>query len=440
MMRTGSPLGVSSPLMQTHFASPQQPRPAALRFPDLQVRAIQPGGQSGVSQFDAKDMRSRIEPPLQLPVAGPWQAPSVDELKKALATEPTFATAIAAEGPAGEAWVSKLAQAIDRAMPSEQTDPGVGMIFRFEAAYGGGRVSHIAIGTAWRAPEGDSQAAKGDLKVAFLHQESLPDLGKNEGDKRPGTFTGAFFPTFDTAAIHPDRVAPVAESMKTAGLPDVNVVPFPLPQTLPQIGQVLSTLIGDHAYGPSRTWPGVQDALASGQTAFLTCFDVTDVAVQALSGQPLVYPKEHSTDQAFERLADLACINLNETAEVKVGRDMVPRNQLFADGQSTTVQQIGFLTLGQSWGRSADWQVPSTGTTSSAQFTLKPGEPLTQQGGLPENWSGLQFSAVPKGVKLDGLEVRTGKHYGPEECARMQVTEPGKARVVVGERTNLSKL
>jgi hypothetical protein len=426
MTGIGSQPGPRGPSFRPHLPAALPPRRAGvpearIARPDLRVWAL----ERGQAQFAANDLRRLSERPLAQPLAGPWRSPDADELRKSVAAEPALARALAAEGPAGKAWVSALADAIDRAMRSDPTAPGAEMIFRFEGAYGMGRVGHIAVGTAWRAPD-DS------LKIAVLHQESLPDLGEGKDAKRPGTFTGRFYQTFDTAADHADGVAPVAESMKLAGLPSVNVFPCKAPQTLPQIAQALSSVVGDHVYAPSPTWSGVQQGLAEGRTAYGTCFTVTELAHNALAGKPLVFPEKHTTDQSFVRLAPFACIDLSKLALVPVGKKEVPLGEVFADGQTVLEQRLAFVNLGERWGRSADWQVKATRTTSPATIPLEAGKPLTQEGALPRDWSALQFGSAPKGVTLDGAPVRTGVTYSREECARMQVGEGGKARIVVG--------
>jgi hypothetical protein len=377
----------------------------------------------GSSRFLPGDLRTGVASPLASGATGRWRAPDAVELRGALAAERSLNEALKSEGDAGHAWVGRLAGAIDRATSASGSAAGVEMVMRFAAAYGGGRVAHIALGAAWREPGGT-------LRVAFLHQESLPDVARD--GRRTGTFTGRFYEGFDTAADHADKVAPVVESMKLAGLPSVNVFSCDRPQSLPHITAALKARVGDHVYAPSPTWPGVKEGLANGRTAYGTCFTASQVAHDALAGQALKFPEAHTTDQSLAALAPFACIDLEALASVPVGRQAVPLDRAFADEQPVRGQQLAFLHLGERWGQSPDWQVPATRTTSPAALGLEPGKRLTAVGGLPDGWSALQFSAPPKGLSLDGAAVRVGVTYSKAECDRMQVGEGAKARVVVG--------
>jgi hypothetical protein len=226
---------------------------------ELQARVIQPGALPDTSRFDAEDLRRQIQPPLAQPVIGEWKSPSAPELRAALEQEPTFKHALAAEGAAADQWVGQLAAALERATRSDESAPAPArvaeMIFRFPGAYGAGRVAHIANGAAWRLPDGT-------LRLAFLHQESLPDAAPAR------SFTGRFYDTFDTAHDLPDKKAPVAESMKLAGLPAVNVFRCEHPQSLPGITEALRVGVGDHVYASWPSWPGVKEAAAYPYPAF----------------------------------------------------------------------------------------------------------------------------------------------------------------------------
>lgn len=397
-------------------------RPAAGRFLP-RARVLDADRGPGASRFLPGDLRIGVASPVASEATGRWRAPDAVELRGALAGERSLNEALKAEGKTGHDWVVGLADAIAHQTPADGTAPGVEMVLRFAGAYGGGRVAHIALGTAWRAPDDT-------LRVAFLHQESLPDVASD--GRRTGAFTGRFYGGFDTAADHADKVAPVVESMKLAGLPSVNVFSCDRPQSLPHITAALQARVGDHVYAPSPTWPGVKEGLAQGRTAYGTCFTASQVAHEALAGRALKFPKDHTTDQSLVALAPFACIDLAALSAVPVGRQAVPLDRIFANEQPVRGQQMAFLHLGERWGQSPDWQVQATRTTSPVVLGLEPGKRLSEVGGMPEGWSALQFGAPPKGLSLDGAAVRTGVTYSKAECDRMQVGEGGKARVVVG--------
>jgi len=378
---------------------------------------IPPGALPDESRFDAKDLRSQIQPPLAQPVIGKWKPPSADELRAALKKEPTFERALAAEGVAAEGWVNKFAAALARATGRDESAPGAEMIFRFPGAYAAGRVAHIANGTAWRGSDGT-------LQLAFLHQESLP---------AKQAFIGRFYDTFNTAPDHRHKIAPVAESMKLVGLPDVNVFSCKYPQSLPGITKALRIGVGDHVYAPGPHWPGVKEGAAQGLIAYGTCFTAAELGHNALGGGVLAFPVNRPLNLSFEALAPLACINLSEFSSVPGGQSAVALHSSFASTQPRESQQATFLHLGGKWGLHGPWQVGSLRSMSHKSFALEPGKSLTGMASdLPQGWTALQFGRKPSGVSLAGVPVRVGVTYTRAECEQMQVDEGGKAFVVCG--------
>lgn len=351
--------------------------------------------------------------------AGAWRVPERHELRAALDSDAVLRGALARESrDEAERWVGALQQALrehgDRLPPDRS---GVELTLRFRAAYGS--VHHIATGTLWRDPQDR-------LRIAFLHQESLPDVDAT--GRRPGTFTGRLYDGFDTRRDHPDGIAPVEESVKLAGLPDVNVRPIARPQALPEITRLLRERADRHVYAPSPGWPGVQAAAAGGRDLYATCFTIAELAHDALSGRPLAFPRDHDLGRTVRRLAPLTCIGPERF--VTVGRPATPLHEAFR-GTDARFQASAFMQLGTTWGQDCPWSVTGTRAVRALGLALEAGERLTDATGLRGEWHALKFAAPPQGLTLDGRPVLPGVTYLRADCERMQADAACRLRLDV---------
>lgn len=420
-----SPSGTTKPPQAVRIGANSQLRTGHVAHTRLElspVHAVATGAQA--DGYDPRDIRAGAAPALALPKIGDWQPPNATELEAALSREPALKEAITRAGAGGKLWLQTLAAALATATRSDSSANGGELLARFEGAYGGGRLAHVANGSVWR----DSAGA---LNVAFLHQESLPDVGAD--GNLTGTYTGRIYPTFDTSGDHPGGFAPVVEGLKLVGLPEINVFPNAKPQSLPQITQTLRTTVGDHVYAPSPTWPGVKEGKNEGKPKYAVCFMITDLVHEAMVGRALVFPDRHTLDTSVKALADLACIDISNFREVNLGRGKsVPLDRAFSDEQPQLVQQRAMVYLSSTWGTDRAWQVPSIRKTSPAKVTFQPSEsPNAAAEDVAKEWSAIQFSKVPSGLTFDGAPVRVGVTYSREEFGRMQAQAKGTVDAVI---------
>lgn len=357
--------------------------------------------------FSQRALQLSAGRPVECEETGAWRSPNSDELKAALRNDAVLGAALAREtNDDVDRWVNGLSGALASRSPSGTSLPGAALILRFKSAYGS--VHHIATGTVWRAPDGR-------LRMAFLHQESIPDVGPD--GKRPGTFSGVIYDRFDTRADHPDGVAPVDESVRLAGLPDVNVRPVALPQSLPKIARLLREHIGRHVYAASPAWPGVMDTGAHGRTPYATCFTIAELTYAALCGGPLVVPLDHDLGETVSRLAPITCIDLKRFATV--GRPPTPLRQAFRRGD-IRLQSSAFIQLGTGWGEHGAWDVSGTRAVARMRLKLDAGTRPVEADGLNGSWHALKFATAPEGLTLRGAPVKAGVTYMRAEVEHMR--------------------
>jgi hypothetical protein len=388
------------------------------------IRALPVMGASAESNgFQPGDLRSISGSAMRRSAAGPWKPPTSAELREEIGREPVFARAFKRVGDTeSDRWLGELSDAMRRhgaALPDG--DKGFVMILRFPAAYRS--VGHMAIGSAWRNDAGR-------LKVAFLHQESLPDVGPDGA--RKASFSGDFFRGFDTRARHADGIAPVEESMKLAGLPDVNVSPCREPQSLPQVTTGLSRAVGNHVYGMSPTWPGVAEGLAEGRPYFANCFMVSHLADQALRGGRLFFPLDHDTSTSIRALESMSSTDLLLRGTIGSGDGARTIEQVFRDDPPR--KQISAAEgLGVAWGNDRPWDVSSSSRVESKALVVGAG-PLTLPPEIAPGWQSLKFSVEPKGLTItdaaggERQSVKAGVAYTRQECERMQMADSAKLR------------
>ena len=390
---------------------------------DLSIRAADEGRGSA---FSATDLRTESGSATKPAAAGTWRLPSVGELQAELVREPVFARAFQREGETESSrWLGELATAIEKKVgkAGETLPPGHDgcvMILRFPAAYRS--VGHMAIATAWRNDAGR-------LKLRFLHQESLPDVAPD--GTRKSTFSGDFFGTFDTRRRHADGLSPVEESIKLAGLPNVNVAPCREPQSLPQITRGFQKAVGTHVYGMSATWPGVAEGRSDGRTRFANCFMVSHLANEALSGRALVFPEDHDTSGSIRALEPMICMDLGRWGVVGSGDKARTIEEIFRSG-SATLQIKTAEGLGVAWGQDRAWDVAVPRRVESKAVVVGAGTLVLPE--LAPGWHAIKFSAEPKGLSFVGASggagepVKAGVTYSRHECAAMQLAGATKLR------------
>lgn len=312
------------------------------------ARALSKGEIGGLS---SDDLRRTSGVAVEHAAVGAWTMPGVGELKRALCQEPVLAAALSAVGPEeAERWVGSLHRAIADAT-HDSGAPGAKLYMRFPMAYG--KISHVAFGTTFREPDAE-------LRVCFLHQESIPDVDP-EG-KPTKTATGRFYSTFKTEGDLPSRRSPIAESIKRKGLPFINVEACVRPGDLPQIIKALQLGVGDHVYAPSSTWEGVAEGKNAGKPHYGTCFETTDVASRGVDGGPVVWPHGHDVSESFRALAPHIGIDLAKFSTIKIGSKQVPLGEAYKQGQRA--EMLAFKKMGEGWGGDAPWHVQPQDTVA----------------------------------------------------------------------------
>lgn len=200
--------------------------------------------QSQVAPSDLFEQIPAVRDVFNAPsVAGPWSPPaSTEELKNVLRQEPTFAAAV--DAPENQARFDLLHEAItNTVLPPNHR--GVSLQLQFPVTYG--HVAHIAPLNLWReaGPDGTS----GKLQMGILHQEATPISGK--------VWEGEVHPVFDTSAVYPSGVAPIAESIKFTGLPNVTtVLPCKYPDKIVPLTHAMTGPDKAYPYGGTPRWHG----------------------------------------------------------------------------------------------------------------------------------------------------------------------------------------
>ena len=176
-------------------------------------------------------------------VAGRWSPPiTIDELKNTLRLEPTFAAAI--DAPENKTRLAQLYAAIaDTVLPPNHR--GISLQLQFPVTYG--HVAHIAPINLWREKSADE--APGKLQMGCLHQEATPISGM--------IWEGEVHPTFDTSAVHPSGIAPIAQSIKFTGLPNVTtILPCKYPDKIVPLARAMAGRDKGYPYGGTPRWHG----------------------------------------------------------------------------------------------------------------------------------------------------------------------------------------
>ena len=239
--------------------------------------------QSPVAQADLFEQVPAVRDVFNAPsAAGRWAPPaSVEELKNALREEPTFAAAL--DAPENQPALKKLLSAIaDVTMPPNYR--GVSLQLQFPVTYG--HVAHIAPINLWREKkrDGNVNGGPGKLRMGCLHQEATPISGK--------VWEGEVHTTFDTSAVHPSGIAPVAESIKFSGLPNVaTILPCKYPDKIVPLTRAMAGTENGYPYGGTPSWHGDKGRFAQSRP-FNSCSNTSYEAHMICNGK---YPTYQST-------------------------------------------------------------------------------------------------------------------------------------------------
>ncbi|MDY7575923.1 hypothetical protein [Actimicrobium sp. CCI2.3] len=222
-------------------------------------------------------------------VAGRWSPPATtEELKNALRQESTFAAAV--DAPENQARLDMLHKAItNTVLPPNHR--GVSLQLQFPVTYG--HVAHIAPLNLWREAGPDGTSGKlqmgclyqdARLQMGLLHQEATPISGK--------VWEGEVHPTFDTSAVYPGGVAPIAESLKFTGLPNVTtVLPCKYPDKIVPLTRAMAGRDNAYPYGGTPLWHGDKGRFPP-ERPFNSCSNTSYEVHMICNGQ---YPTYQST-------------------------------------------------------------------------------------------------------------------------------------------------
>ena len=236
--------------------------------------------QSPVAPSDLFEQIPAVRDVFNAPsVAGRWVPPAnIEELKNALREEPTFAAAL--EAPENQPMLKKLVDAIaEVTLPTNYR--GVSLQLQFPVTYG--HVAHIAPINLWRekARDGEGADKPGKLRMGCLHQEATPISGK--------VWEGEVHTTFDTSAVHPSGVAPVAESIKFSGLPNVaTILPCKYPDKIVPLTRAMAGPENGYPYGGTPRWHGDKGRFPQSRP-FNSCSNTSYEAHMICNGKYPIY-------------------------------------------------------------------------------------------------------------------------------------------------------
>lgn len=336
---------------------------------------------------------------------------SVDEVRAELAHEPTFATHL--DTPEGREWCDKLFKKINaHSRTMSENDKGIELIARFKSTYGTNH--HVAIGALWRDDSGK-------LRMGVVHQESVPVDKKN--------WQGHVYRTFDTANDYPGGIAPVAESMKLAGLPDIKVLSCSQPDKIVATGKAMEGAQNAAPYGPYQTWAAGDKGRFSADKNFMTCFNVTADVHDVINGtRPHYRPL---LPELLRAIGPLTNTSPKTFETVKIRGEQYRLHEI-----KDLPFQVGagiFLALGKAWGEDGEWDVTSPRATLPGRVKLLAGKDVAlPEDALPAGATGAKI-LNPRGLATgEGKQVERERVYTREEIAAMRYSgeEPATINLV----------
>jgi hypothetical protein len=376
-----------------------------LTFHTLSQNLTRADSPSDPEAPDSNTIKAETANRANAPEFGPWQPPTRDELSNALGQADPLLAKRLSDTPGADRWLDSMCDCLKEKSGSMKTDePGFEFFMRFKAAYND--IHHLAYGTAWRD-------GKDQLRAAVMHQESIPPKGKGE------PFTGQVFSSLDTSSLMPGGQAPADISMRFVGMPDVNIFPVKQPDQLPSITGFLDG--ASHPYG--LTDNETTNRLASlPDVRPVNCFQISQLASEALQGQWLKYPEEDALPHSLINLGPKTCTDLSKNSNLTVKGVSYDINKA---GQFEDAVRLGLaIRAGQVWGNDGQWDVPSPLAAASVAVNLKSGQQLP----VPPYAAGVKFTSTPSGLLLDGKQVSRGP-YSATDAAQMKYEGKGPLKL-----------
>lgn len=330
-------------------------------------------------------------------VAGKWKPlESVAELKNCLMQEPTFQAAV--EKPENQAWLTQLYKKIN-AIKMPAGHRGIELPLQFPVTYG--HVAHIGPMSLWRDD-------KDHLQMALLHQEAIPIKG--------AVWEGQVYTTFDTAKEYPTGRAPVLESIKFTGMPNVTQVrSVKYPDKLALLAEAMSGPDNAYPYGGTPRWHGDKGRFPE-ERPFNSCSNTSYEAHKIMMGEYPIY-KSTVPELWQSEIGEIYNIDQKKIAKAKVG------------GQEYGIEEmldLPFEIVGAMWPQitlnsaSLPCDVPATYITQQHKKPLPVGtnQPLPADF-FPEKYHGVMF-INPKGlIASDGAAIERNVHYTPEQVSEI---------------------
>ena len=353
--------------------------------------------QSPVAQSDLFEQIPAVRDVFHAPSqAARWSPPaSTEELKNALRCEPTFAAAI--DAPENQAALEKLCSAIaSTTLPPNHR--GVSLQLQFPVTYG--HVAHIAPMNLWR--EKNPDGSPGKLQMGCLHQEATPISGK--------VWEGEVHPTFDTSAVHPSGAAPVAESIKFCGLPNVaTILPCKYPDKIVPLTRAMAGRENGYPYGGTPRWHGDKGRFPQDRP-FNSCSNTSYEVHMICNGK---YPTYQSTlpELWHGKIGELYNIDQSKIQTCKIGNSHYRVKDML---------QLPFDVVGAMWPKVT---IYSASLPSAVSCTFAPDHPAPvpldigknlrlPDSVFPQRFHAARFINPVKDMRLvDGTPIKNGVTY-----------------------------
>ena len=353
--------------------------------------------QSPVAQSDLFAQIPAVRDVFNAPsIAARWSPPtSTEELKNTLRQEATFSTAI--DAPENQAHLEKLFAAITKiALPPNHR--GVSLQLQFPVTYG--HVAHIAPINLWREKNADGTSGK--LQMGCLHQEATPISGK--------VWEGEVHSTFDTAQVHPSGLAPVAESIKFTGLPNVvTILPCKYPDKIVPLARAMAGRDEGYPYGGTPRWHGDKGRFPQDRP-FNSCSNTSYETHMICNGK---YPTYQSTlpELWTGKIGELYGVDQDKIQTCTIGKTQY---------QIKDMLDLPFEIVGAMWPKVT---IHSASVPSAVACTFAPEHPapLPLQVGVnirlpnaafPERFHAARFINPVKDMRLiDGTPIKNGVTY-----------------------------
>ena len=356
--------------------------------------------QSPVAQSDLFEQIPAVRDVFNAPsIAARWSPPtSTEELKNTLRQEATFAAAI--DAPENQAHLEKLFATIAK-IDLPPNHRGVSLQLQFPVTYG--HVAHIAPINLWR--EKNADGSPGKLQMGCLHQEATPISGK--------VWEGEVHPTFDTAEVHPSGIAPIAESIKFTGLPNVvTILPCKYPDKIVPLTRAMAGRDNGYPYGGTPRWHGDKGRFPQ-HRPFNSCSNTSYEAHMICNGK---YPTYQSTlpELWTGKIGELYGVDQSKIQTCTIGKTQY---------QIKDMLDLPFEIVGAMWPKVT---IHSASVPSAVMCTFAPEHPapLPLQVGVnlrlpdsafPARFHAARFINPVKDMRLvDGTPIKNGITYSAE--------------------------